>query len=116
VFVPELMPFNEWIAWRKKEGMRPTKHHGCARPTTSLEEAGLWRRAMEHFHGEDWRMVMETGQILFNGDAEVLEDQALSEALTPSGFALNTSPVAEPAGYVLAAPGVGAGVGELCSF
>ena len=37
--VPELMPFNEWISWRSKDGMRPTKKHGCVRATTSLEEA-----------------------------------------------------------------------------
>ena len=61
--VPELMPFNEWISWRKKEGLRPTKKHGCARATTSLEEAELWRRAMQHFHREDWRMTMETNLI-----------------------------------------------------
>ena len=66
--VPELMPFNEWISWRKKDGLRPTNKHGCARATTSLEEAEFWRRAMQYFHGEDWRMVMETNQILDNED------------------------------------------------
>ena len=52
--VPELMPFNEWISWRKKEGLRPTKRLGCVRATTSQEEAELWRRAMQYFHGEDY--------------------------------------------------------------
>jgi hypothetical protein len=25
--VPELMPLDEWISWRKKKGLRPTKPH-----------------------------------------------------------------------------------------
>ena len=24
---PELMQFNDWLSWRKKEGLRPTKRH-----------------------------------------------------------------------------------------
>ena len=107
--VPELMPFNEWISWRKKEGLRPTKKHGCARATTSLEEADLWRRAMQHFHGEDWRMTMETNLILVSGDVGLLEDQAPSQTLRPAGSAPSMSPVAEPAGSVLAAQGAGVG-------
>jgi len=81
---PELMPFNKWVSWRKKEGLRPTKRLGCARATTSQEEAELWRRAMQYFHGEDWRMVMEMNQILVNEDDGVLEDQAPSQTLKPA--------------------------------
>ncbi len=102
---PELMQFNDWQIWRKKEGLRPTKRQGCIRATTTHEEAELWRRAMQYYFGDDWRMVMEMNQMLANED-----DGAPSQSLRPAGFALDMSPVAEPAGSVLVASE--AGVGE----
>jgi hypothetical protein len=56
IFMPELMTYNEWIAWRKVEGKRPTKALGCDRATTSAEESALWRNAMKVYHGENWRL------------------------------------------------------------
>ena len=73
---PELMQFNDWLIWRKKEGSRPTKRQGCIRATTSYEEAELWRRAMQYYYGDDWRMVMEMNQIFVEEDEGVLDDQA----------------------------------------
>ena len=67
--VPGLMSFNDWISWRAKDGMRPTKKHGSARASTSIEESGLWRRAMVHFHGEDWREQYDLQSIAEVGES-----------------------------------------------
>jgi len=106
---PELMQFNDWQIWRKKEGLRPTKRLGCIRATTTQEEAELWRRAMQYYFGDDWRMVMEMNQILVEEDEGVLNDQAPSQTVNPAGFTLGMSPVAEPAGLAPAVADTGAG-------
>ena len=69
---------------------------------------------MQYFHGEDLRMVMEMTQILINEDDGVLEDQAPSQTLRPAGSAPGMSPVAEPAGSVLAAQGARSTLRQLC--
>ena len=89
--------------------MRPSRKHGGARATTSLEEAALWRRAMESFHGEDWRIDLETQSIEDVKKLRAFEKQALLEAVEPSGFSPGTSPVAEPAGSAPDAQGAGVG-------
>ena len=50
---PELMPFNMWQQWRKTVGLHPCKRLGSQRATTTSEEANLWRRVMEAYHGEE---------------------------------------------------------------
>ncbi len=54
---PALMGFNSWQKRRKTVGMRPTKRLGSKRPTTTGQEAVLWRRVMEQYYGEDWQDV-----------------------------------------------------------
>ncbi len=105
---PALMQFNQWQSWRKEAGLRPTRRRRCSRTTTTQEEADLRRRTMQHFHGDDWRMVMETNQILVAEDEGVLADQAPLQAVDPAGFTLNMS----ARGTSVAAPAVAdAGVG-----
>ena len=41
ILMPGLMTYNEWIAWRKVAGKRPTRALGCDRATTSAEESAL---------------------------------------------------------------------------
>ncbi len=81
---PALMQFNEWQSWRKEEGLRPTKRRGSSRTTSTQEEAKLWCRVMQYFHGEDWRMVLDMNQTLEDEDEEVLADQPASPAVDPS--------------------------------
>ena len=63
VLQPDLMSFNDWIAWRKTDGLRPTKRHGSERTTKSKEESLLWRRTMLFYYGDDWRRTLEANQI-----------------------------------------------------
>ena len=107
---PAVMQFNQWQSWRKEEGLRPTRSRGCSRTTSTLEEADLWRRAMRHFHGEDWRMVMEMNQILVAEDEGVLADQAPLQAVDPAGFTLNMSLVAATSVAAPAVTDTGVGV------
>ena len=58
--MPRLMTYNEWIAWRKVAGKRPTRALGCDRATTSAEESALWRNMMAVYHGDDWRLDLDT--------------------------------------------------------
>ena len=73
---PELMGFNAWQKWRKEAGKRPTRAED-GQPTTSREEAALWRRTMASLYGESWR-----------------EDLAIAEADEEEVAA--ESPAAEP--------------------
>ena len=57
--VPNVMSFNQWIAWRKGDGMRPTQAHGSARTTKPNEESEIWHRAMKCYYGEGWRQVYD---------------------------------------------------------
>ena len=59
---PDLMEFNTWQKWRKALGMRPTKRLGSKRPTSTSQEANLWRSVMEEYYGEDWQMVLAVNQ------------------------------------------------------
>ena len=57
VTTPELMDFNEWLAWRKTEGKRPTlKVDGVKRGNG--EEAMLWKYIMEALHGPNWAQMV----------------------------------------------------------
>ena len=92
IFMPELMTYNEWIAWRKVEGKRPTKALGCDRATTSAEESALWRNAMEVYHGENWRLDLDTR---IADHVEKVDHEAPSTA-SPSGFTLGAGVLEEP--------------------
>ena len=57
VAAPELMDFNEWLAWRKTEGRRPTlKVDGIKRGNG--EEAMLWKYIMEAYYGPSWAQMV----------------------------------------------------------
>ena len=82
--MPGLMTYNEWIAWRKVGGKRPTKALGCDRATTSTEEAALWRNMMAVYHGEDWRLDLDTR----TADHVERVDQEAPSTAGPAGFTL----------------------------
>jgi hypothetical protein len=112
---PALMEFNSWQKWRKAMGMRPTKRLGSKRPTTTGQEAVLWRRVMEQYYGEDWQLVLAVNQSLdLEADEEELDltDPQLSVA-RPSGPAPTSSeiPVAAPSGAAPRPLGAGVGLG-----
>ena len=79
---PKLMPYNDWIAWRKVTGKRPTKAMGCDRTTTSAEEAALWRSAMAVYYGETWRLGLDA----MVADHAEAADQEASSTAGPAGF------------------------------
>ena len=87
--VPSVMSFNQWIAWRKGDGMRPTRAHGCARTTKPSEESAIWQRAMKRHYGDDWRQVLDETQLAIAIQDEV--DQKDQELDAPAGFGLDAS-------------------------
>ena len=84
---PKLMTYNDWIAWRKVTGKRPTKAIGCDRATTSAEEAALWRSAMTVYHGEEWRLGLDA----MVADHAEAADQEASSTAGPAGFTLGAA-------------------------
>ncbi len=88
---PKLMPYNDWIAWRKVTGKRPTKAIGCDRATTSAEEAALWRSAMAVYYGETWRLGLDA----MVADHAEAADQEASSTAGPSGFTLGAAMIEE---------------------
>ena len=55
---PPPLAYNEWIAWRSREGRRPRLRAGDPRGTARSEESLLWRTIMEEVHGPDWRTLV----------------------------------------------------------
>ncbi|CAL1158724.1 unnamed protein product [Cladocopium goreaui] len=49
---PAEMTFPRWQAWRRGEGMRPTRRRD-GRGLTTAEEVELWREVMRHLYGDD---------------------------------------------------------------
>ena len=88
---PKLMPYNDWIAWRKVIGKRPTKANGCDRATTSKEEAALWRGAMAHYYGDEWRLSLDA----MLADTAEAADQEASDTAGPAGFSLDAAMIEE---------------------
>ena len=52
------MLWNEWQAWRRSEGLRPTKELDGV-TTIARQESALWRRTMETLYGPDWRRLYD---------------------------------------------------------
>ena len=88
---PKLMIYNEWIAWRKVAGKRPTRALGCDRATTSAEESALWRSMMTVYHGEEWRLNLDA---MVADHAEEDHQEAPSTA-GPSGSVLGAGVLEE---------------------
>ncbi len=101
---PRLMQYNDWIAWRKATGKRPTKKLGSERATTSGEESELWKSAMLLYYDGDWRMRLDAMQL----DIVDKQDQEASETAARSGFTLGATMVEELSGSAPATKGAGA--------
>ena len=63
---PDLLSWQEWVAWRSAVGERPTRSRGDL-STASAEENALWKSTMAHFYGTDWVAM----QIAFKEAARV---------------------------------------------
>ena len=81
--VPNVMSFNQWIAWRKGDGMRPTGAHGSERTTRPNEESEIWQRAMKYYYGDDWKQVLDETRFAIAVQEEF--DQKDQETDAPAG-------------------------------
>jgi len=94
---PELMTWNDWQAWRRGVGLRPTIAADGGRGEGKVE-AALWRRVMQVYHGDDWAAQLGVRQS--EEDLPEAEDAASALPSVPSGA------VAPPAaGAASPAPG-----------
>ena len=77
---PELGNYNEWLAWRKRAGKRPTMPKDGV-STSSAKESELWRQTMKMCFGEDWRDQLDKKT---EAVAAAEEEQA-GRAASPAG-------------------------------
>eukprot|EP00435_Cladocopium_sp_Y103_P042487 s1035_g11.t1 len=82
---PPLLTYQEWNAWRAREGQRPSRRrHGDQEiTTTTAEEAQLWRKVMATLYGEDWQdqLAMAGGALEESDEETAKEEEEEQEAV-----------------------------------
>ena len=77
--VPDLMPYNQWLAWRAQEGSRPVRRRGDVRTTSSAQESELWRATMQDIYGGDW-----AEQLAARGSGTTRGQEAVGSSAPPA--------------------------------
>jgi hypothetical protein len=88
---PEMMPFPQWVRWRKAEAFLPIPKRGTDRLMAYLEELKIWDRIMRLYHSE-WEWFMDTWAITETENVEtylraIREDEGVLEPPAPVGSA-----------------------------
>ncbi len=87
---PKMMPSTEWARWRRSKGLIPIPKHGDDRLLAYLEELKIWDRVMNYYHGDEWRWIMDTWEIIETENVEtyleaIREDEGVLEPPAPVG-------------------------------
>ena len=119
---PGWMPFDEWIRYRQKEGLRPPRQ-GLDRLMVYLEELKIWSRVMKHYHGpsdDQWKTIEEkhaeafmTVESYLNSLEEVFDNEEKSEGRV--NCTLGASTAEGSSGLTLSAVPKGVAAGAMSS-